>query len=62
MTHHYDSSLYMSRILTSPLDNNNCLAGTTVDRADPTQAEDLGTRMYGYAIFLSGYPFGFERL
>jgi hypothetical protein len=38
------------------------LSGTTVDRADPTQAEDLTTRIYGYAVFLSGYPFGFERL
>lgn len=38
------------------------LSGTTVDRADPTLADDLRTRLWGYTVFLSGYPFGFERL
>jgi len=38
------------------------LSGTTVDRADPTKAPGLASKLWGYSLFLSGYPFGFERL
>ena len=38
------------------------LSGTTVDRADPTKVSGMVGRVAGYALFLSGYPFGFERL
>jgi len=38
------------------------LSGTTLDRADPTKQESTLSRVGLYALFLSGYPFGFERL
>merc|ERR1711988_2003448 len=37
------------------------LSGTTVDRDDPLSVSGWAG-MKSYAIFLSGYPFGFERL
>lgn len=38
------------------------LSGTTTDRADPTAAQTAASQLAAYALFLSGYPFGFERL
>ena len=38
------------------------LSGTTVDRADPTKQGSTAQALAAYALFLSGYPFGFERI
>ena len=38
------------------------LSGTTVDRADPTLTQGVISKLLAYGLFLSGYPFGFERL
>lgn len=38
------------------------LSGSTVDRSDPTLTEGIASKLSAYAVFLSGYPFGFERL
>lgn len=38
------------------------LSGSTVDRTDPTQTSGMLRRLWHYAVFLSGFPFGFERL
>jgi fatty acid desaturase len=38
------------------------LSGSTVDRADPTAGSSgMVGRLATHALFLSGYPFGFER-
>ena len=38
------------------------LSGSTVDRTDPTQTSGIFRRLWHYTVFLSGFPFGFERL
>jgi hypothetical protein len=39
------------------------LSGTTVDRTDPTtQASGTLSKLGAFAVFLSGWPFGFERI
>jgi len=38
------------------------LSGTTTDRADPTAQSSKAQALWAYALFLSGYPFGFERI
>jgi fatty acid desaturase len=38
------------------------LSGTTVDRSDPTKCQGFTSRLGAFLLFLSGYPFGFERI
>lgn len=47
---------------TNDPDRDPELSGSTVDRADPTKVDGFWSRVGSHALFLSGYPFGFERL
>lgn len=48
---------------TNDPDKDPELSGSTPDRADFTQrAKSTAAELWQYAVFLSGYPFGFERI